>query len=135
MHRPIFVRTEPNVLYRRLWDVALEAYLRCVAVLRPGATVEDVLDAADRIHEAGFTIKDAFLHGFVVGLLPPSVRTRRTVARPHEPFVFEVGMCVVVQPNVVTSNERAGVQVGNLFVITQTGAECLHRVPVQYFVV
>lgn len=135
MHRPVFVRVGPNALYGRLWDVALEAYERCVALLRPGATVEDVLNAAEWIHQEGFTIKDAFLHGFVVGLLPPSVRTRRTTTRPQEPFVFEAGMCVVVQPNVVTPDERAGVQVGNLFLITSTGAECLHRVPVQYFVV
>jgi Xaa-Pro aminopeptidase len=43
-------------------------------------------------------------------------------------------MCVVVQPNVVTSDERAGVQLGNLFRITETGAECLHRLPVQHYV-
>ncbi|MDR7482048.1 MAG: Xaa-Pro peptidase family protein [Armatimonadota bacterium] len=134
MHRPIFVQAEPNALHRRLWDVALEAYTRCVAVLRPGATVEEVLNAAEVIHEAGFTINDSVLHGFVVGLLPPSVRTRRTADGPHDPFTFEAGMCVVVQPNVVTPDERAGVQVGNLFLITATGAECLHRLPVQYYV-
>ena len=43
-------------------------------------------------------------------------------------------MCVVVQPNVVTHDERAGVQLGNLFLITDTGAECLHQLPLQYFV-
>ncbi len=134
MHRPIFVQAEPNALYRRLWDVALDAYTRCAAILRPGATVEDVLDAAEVIHEAGFTINDGFLHGFVIGLLPPSVRTRRTADGPQHPFVFEAGMCVVVQPNVVTADERAGVQLGNLFYITETGSECLHRLPVQYFV-
>lgn len=134
MHRPIFVQAEPNALYRRLWDVALEAYMRCAAVLRHGATVEEVLDAAEVIHEAGLTITDGVLHGFVVGLLPPSVRTRRTADGPHRPFVFEAGMCVVVQPNVVTPDERAGVQLGNLFLITATGAECLHRLPVQYYV-
>ncbi len=29
---------------------------------------------------------------------------------------------------------NTGIQLGNLFHITDTGAECLHRVPVQYFV-
>ncbi len=37
LHRPIFVRAEPNRLYRTLWDVALEAYTRCCAALRAGA--------------------------------------------------------------------------------------------------
>ncbi len=134
MHRPIFVQSPPGDLYRRLWDTALEAYTRASAVLRAGATVEDVLDAAEVIHERGFTINDGLLHGFGIGLLLPSIRTRRTVQEPHAPFVFEAGMCVVVQPNVVTPDERAGVQLGNLFRITGTGCECLHRVPVQYFV-
>jgi hypothetical protein len=43
-------------------------------------------------------------------------------------------MCVVVQPNVVTHDERAGVQLGNLVRITRDGTECLHKLPLQYFV-
>jgi hypothetical protein len=39
-----------------------------------------------------------------------------------------------VQPNVVTLDERAGVQLGNLFRITRDGAECLHRLPLEYSV-
>lgn len=134
MHRPIFVQAEPNPLYRRMWEVALEAYTRCVAALRPGATVEDVLDAGEVIHQAGFTINDGFLHGFGIGLLPPSVGTRHSAHEPARPFTFEAGMCVVVQPNVVTPDEQAGVQLGNLLRITRDGCECLQRTPVQYFV-
>ncbi len=133
LHRPIFVHTEPNKLYHALWEVALEAYQRCAAAIRPGATTEDVLNAADVIHERGFTINDGVLHGFGIGLLPPSVRTRRTVHEPHTPFTFAQGMCVVVQPNVVTPDETAGVQVGNLLAVTETGTECLQQVPLQYF--
>lgn len=137
MHRPIFVQAEPSDLYRQLWDAATESYNRCVKVLRAGATSEDVLDAADVIAERGFTINDGFLHGFGIGLLPPSIGTRESAARRGPPgpnFTFEENMCVVVQPNVVTEDERAGVQLGNLFRITKNGAECLHRLPVQYFV-
>ena len=134
LHRPIFVRAEPNRLYRTLWDVAFLAYAPGCAALRAGATTEDILDAAQVIHNRGFTINDGLLHGFGIGLLPPSIRTRQTVHEPHTPFVFEPDMCVVVQPNVVTSDERAGVQLGNLLKITETGCECLHEVRVQYFV-
>ena len=136
MHRPIFVQTAPGALYQRLWDTALEAYTRCVARLKAGATSEDVLDAGDVIAERGFTINDGFLHGFGIGLLPPSIGTRESAGRrgPLMPvFTFEENMCVVVQPNVVTHDERAGVQLGNLFRITKDGAECLHRLPLQYY--
>jgi Xaa-Pro dipeptidase len=137
MHRPIFVGRAPSALYQNLWETALEAYERCVAILRAGATSEDVLDAAEVIAQRGYTINDGFLHGFGVGLLPPSIGTRESAARrglPGPPFTFEAEMCVVVQPNVVTRDERAGVQVGNLFRITASGAECLHRLPLTYFV-
>jgi Xaa-Pro aminopeptidase len=137
MHRPIFVQAAPRDLYKRLWDATLEAYTRCVKVLRAGATSEDVLDAGDVIAERGFTINDGFLHGFGIGLLPPSIGTRESAGRrgpPGPQFTFAENMCVVVQPNVVTHDERAGLQLGNLFRVTKDGAECLHRLPVQYHV-
>jgi Xaa-Pro aminopeptidase len=67
--------------------------------------------------------------------MPPSIGTRQAKRGvPKPPFRFEANMCVVVQPNVVTCDERAGVQLGDLFRITETGAECLHRLPLQYYV-
>jgi Xaa-Pro dipeptidase len=138
MHRPVFVGEAPNDLYRRIWDATLESYERCVRVLRAGATSEDVLDAADSIAGHGFTINDGFLHGFGIGLLPPSIGTRESASRrgpPGPTFTFEENMCVVVQPNVVTHDERAGLQLGNLFRITRDGAQCLHKLPLKYYVV
>jgi Xaa-Pro aminopeptidase len=134
-HRPLFLQAQPTELYRWLWDAALESYRQCLSRLKPGATSEDVLDAADVIAERGFTVNDAFLHGFGIGLLPPSIGTRQVKRGiPRPPFRFEENMCVVVQPNVVTHDEHAGVQLGNLVRITRDGAECLHRLPLQYFV-
>jgi len=137
MHRPIFVQTEPSKLYQRLWDTALEAYQRCVKSLRAGSNSDDVLDAANVIAERGYTINDGFLHGFGIGLLPPSIGTRESAGRRGglgPKFTFTENMCVVIQPNVVTRDERAGVQLGNLFRITNDGAECLHRLPLMYYV-
>ena len=77
-----------------------------------------MLNAADVIAERGFTINDAFLHGFGIGLLAPLIRSRESAARrgpPGPKFTFEENMCVVVQPNVVTHDEHAGLQLGNLF--------------------
>ena len=136
VQRPVFVAEEPNALYGRLWQCALEAYSRGVQALRAGASTDDLLDASDVIAERGFTINDGFLHGFGIGLLPPNVGTRQSTHRGPQPpkEVFEVGMCVVLQPNVVTHDERAGVQLGNLLHITASGAEPLDKLPVKYFV-
>ena len=134
-HRPIFVQSEPVELYRRLCECSLEAYHRGIGKLRAGATSEDLLDASDIIAARGFTINDGYLHGFGIGLLPPSVGTRQSgLGIPTPPFVLEENMCVVLQPNVVTNDERAGVQLGNLLRITRDGVECLHGLPLQYFV-
>ena len=38
-------------------------------------------------------------------------------------------MTVVVQPNVVTTDGRAGVQFGELLHVTEQGAERLHAAP------
>jgi Xaa-Pro aminopeptidase len=44
-------------------------------------------------------------------------------------FTFESGMTVVVQPNIITRDERAGVQTGELMLVTGDGAERLHSYP------
>ena len=43
--------------------------------------------------------------------------------------MVRAGMTVVVQPNVVTLDHRAGVQCGELVHVTVDGVERLHRAP------
>ena len=38
-------------------------------------------------------------------------------------------MTIVIQPNVITHDQMAGVQTGELVLITETGAESLHTAP------
>jgi Xaa-Pro dipeptidase len=39
----------------------------------------------------------------------------------------------VVQPNVITRDQKAGVQFGELVRVTKTGCESLHRTPREIF--
>ena len=39
---------------------------------------------------------------------------------------------MVVQPNVITRDEKAGVQFGELVRVTKTGCESLHRYPMRF---
>jgi Xaa-Pro dipeptidase len=130
--RPFTIGTPPTAEYQRLYDVAVEAYNRIAGVLRGGATTDEVLDAAEYIHAAGFTICDDLLHGFGGGYLEPVLRTRRTSAMLPRPFTFRENMVVVIQPNVITSNEHMGVQVGELVRITHNGVESLHNYPMRF---
>ena len=134
IHRPIAVGEPPVPSYQRMYEVALEAYQEIVKVIRPGATEQDVLDAAEVIHKKGFTIYDDLVHGFGGGYLPPVLRTRQTTHGVVEPFVFEKNMCIVVQPNVISQDERMGLQLGQLHVLTEAGLEPLHRFPFDFIV-
>ncbi len=134
IHRPLAVGRAPTLLYARVYEVALEAYQRIVSVLHPGATLGQVLDAADFIAAQGLTVCDDLLHGYGMGYLPPVARTRATAHAQQPPgtFVFEENMVIVVQPNVYDPSTGAGLQVGNLLVITRDGAESLQTHPMEF---
>jgi Xaa-Pro dipeptidase len=136
IHRPVFVRAEPTPAWQRLFDTALHAYLAIVEVMRPGAHEGDVVRAASVIGERGYAIYDDLVHGYGVDIHPPVIDRscgrfwpwdeRRPAPAGRR---FERDMAVVVQPNPVTRDERMGLQLGALTVVTEEGAETLHRVP------
>ncbi len=130
--RPFAIGASPTTEYKRMYDVAVETFNRIANIIRAGATSDDVLDAGEYIHSVGFTIYDDLVHGFGGGYLPPILRTRQTSARPPQPFTFRENMTIVIQPNVITEDERMGVQVGELVRITRTGVESLHRYPMRF---
>jgi Xaa-Pro aminopeptidase len=111
------IDADPTPLYRELLSQAEAAFDAIVARLRAGATAAELSQAAGDI-----TIRDDLVHGFVGGYLPPVLGART----PVPDFTFEAGMTVVVQPNVVTPDERAGVQIGELLLVTDHGFERLH---------
>jgi Xaa-Pro aminopeptidase len=127
--RTFTVAAEPTTLYRELHDVADAAFDAIVARLRPGATAADLVTASRLIEDAGFTIRDDLVHGFVGGYLPPVLGSSSRALTEVPDFTFEAGMTVVVQPNVVTTDESAGVQTGELLLVTEDGAASLHDYP------
>jgi Xaa-Pro aminopeptidase len=127
--RSFTVAAEPTPLYAELQSVADAAFDAVVAALRPGATAAELVAASAPIEAAGFTIRDDLVHGFVGGYLAPILGSLSRQLTPVPDFTFEAGMMVVVQPNVVTREETAGVQTGELLLVTEDGAESLHDFP------
>jgi len=127
--RSFAVGEDPPPLYRALHDTADAAFDAVAAVLRHGATPAQVIEAAGVIEDSGFTIIDDLLHGYGGGYFPPILGSRSRPAGPIPDEPFEAGMTVVIQPNVVTPDGKAGVQTGELVLITQTGIERLHAFP------
>jgi Xaa-Pro aminopeptidase len=149
--RTFAIAAPATPLYRDLHRVAEAAFDAMAARLRAGATAQDLAAAAaEIILPAGYTIYDDLMHGFGGGYLPPVIsradlESRRAAQaaspRPQPPrrpgpggtaagdFTFAAGMTVVLQPNVITPDERAGVQTGELVLVTESGWEPLHRYP------
>jgi Xaa-Pro dipeptidase len=127
--RSFAVGEEPPPLYRALHAAADAAFDAVAAVLKHGATPAQAVEAAGVIEDAGFTIIDDLLHGYGGGYFPPILGSKSRPAGPIPAEPFEAGMTVVVQPNVVTRDGKAGVQTGELLLITNAGIERLHSFP------
>jgi Xaa-Pro aminopeptidase len=124
-----FALGEPNRLYRELHTAADAAFDAIAAVLKAGATPAQVIEASGVIEDAGFTIIDDLLHGYGGGYLPPILGCKSRPAGPVPQEPFRAGQTVVIQPNVVTRDGKAGVQSGEMVLITNTGIERLHAMP------
>jgi Xaa-Pro aminopeptidase len=130
VHRAIFIDAEPTPVWQRLFAAALSAYEGLARAVRTEATIADAVRAAEPIREAGFTIYDDLVHGYGVDILPPIIDRARFEHPPQEDDThFERNTAVVLQPNPITPDERMGLQLGALTIVTDNGAESLHRVP------
>src|SRR5262249_35798290 len=127
--RSFAVGEEPPPLYRALHAAADAAFDAVAAVLKPRATPAPVVEAPRVVGDAGFPIIDDLLHGYGGGYFPPILGSKSRPAGPIPAEPFEAGMTVVVQPNVVTRDGQAGVQTGELLLITNAGVERLHSFP------
>src|SRR5258708_10857586 len=131
--RSFTVGAEPTPLYRDLHAAAEAAFDAVSGVVRHGTTMDEILQAAGVIEERGFTVCDDLMHGFGGGYFPPVLGTRSRPAGPLPKMTLEENMTVVVQPNVISRDAPAGVQVGELIRITRTGYERMHQAPRGFF--
>lgn len=124
--RTFVVGGELNALYSHLHEVADAAFAAISALLVPGTHAHELVEASQVIEDAGFTTYDDLVHGYGGGYLAPVLGS---ISRPNEvveDFVLEENMMLVVQPNVVTNDHRAGVQTGECLVVAKNGPRRLH---------
>jgi len=127
--RTVTVEAELTDPYRRLHEIAWQAFHEVARAIAPGVSGAAVVEAASLIDAQGVTICDDLVHGYGGGYLPPILRTPGSSHGPVPDFVFERNMTLVIQPNVVTTDQRAGVQVGELVRVTDDGVVSLQRIP------
>lgn len=131
--RTFTVGTEATALYRDLHATAEAAFDAITGKIHHGTTMEEIVEASGVIEDRGFTIYDDLMHGFGGGYFPPILGSRSRPAGPLPAMTLEENMTIVVQPNVVTPDHKAGVQVGELVRVTRTGFERLHSAPRGFF--
>jgi Xaa-Pro aminopeptidase len=125
--RTYAVAAEPTPLYRDLHATAVAAYDAITRAIRPGVAAEDLIEASAIIERNGFTTYDDLVHGYGGGYFAPILGSRSRPAGHPATLTLRENMCMVVQPNVITRDEKAGVQFGELVRVTRTGFESLHR--------
>jgi Xaa-Pro dipeptidase len=127
--RGFTVAAEPTSLYRDLHDTATAAFDAITKAIRPGVAARELIEASAVIERNGFTTCDDLVHGYGGGYFAPILGSKSRPAGHPATLTLAENMCLVVQPNVITRDEKAGVQVGELMRVTKTGSESLHRMP------
>jgi Xaa-Pro dipeptidase len=127
--RGFTVEAEPTQLYRDLHATAVAAFEGITKAIRPGVHAQELVEASAVIEKNGFTTNDDLVHGYGGGYFAPILGSKSRPAGHPATLVLQENMCMVVQPNVITKDEKAGVQFGELVRVTKTGFESLHRTP------
>lgn len=131
IHRPFAIGKEPSPTYRKLFDAALECYENIRKICKPGTTSEQIIAASSIIEESGFTTYDSVFHGEAGK--SPELGTK-SAAQPLEPWTLQENMVHVIQPNPITKDFKAGLQLGAAVVVKPSGGEPLHNYPFKFSV-
>ncbi len=131
IHRPFAIAQEPSPLYRQLFDAAFQCYENMRKICKPGSTSEQLIAASSVIEDCGFTTYDSVFHGEAGK--SPELGTR-SAAHPVEPWTLVENMVHVIQPNPVTKDFKAGLQLGAAVVVKPGGGEPLHNYPFKFSV-
>lgn len=129
IHRPFAIGKEPAPIYRRLFEAALQCYENIRRICKPGVTSEEIVAASSIIEESGFTSYDSVFHGEAGK--SPELGTK-SAAHPVEPWTLEENMVHVIQPNPITKDFSAGLQLGAAVVVKPSGGEPLHNYPFKF---
>jgi Xaa-Pro dipeptidase len=129
IHRPFAIAREPSPLYRKLFDTALECYENIRAICKPGTTSEELIAASSVIEDNGFTSYDSVFHGEAGK--SPELGTR-SAAHPLEPWTLVENMVHIIQPNPITRDFKAGLQLGAAVIVKPDGGEPLHNYPFKF---
>jgi Xaa-Pro aminopeptidase len=132
IHRSYSLGEEPTHEWQEIHSVAVEAFETILGLIKDGTSTTEVEEAAELIHRRGYSIYDDLLHG--ANQYPPIIQTRTTSRREGGEMLFRENMAVTIQPNVITTDERMGLQFGETVVVRKHGCEPLNAFPRRWIV-
>lgn len=132
IHRTFSLGEPPTPEWQKLHDVAVEAFEVLCETIKDGVSTREAEEAAEVIHRRGYTIYDDLIHG--ANQYPPIIQTRTTRRHESPEVLFRENMVIVIQPNVITADERMGLQFGETLLVTKTGCQTLNRFPRRWIV-
>jgi len=127
IHRTFSIGEGPTPEWQKMHDAAVEAFEVLCKVIKDGATTSEAEEAGEVIHRRGFSTYDDVVHG--VNQYPPIFQTKTRKRHDSGEMVFRENMVIVIQPNLITYDEKMGLQFGETLVVKKTGCESLNAYP------
>jgi Xaa-Pro aminopeptidase len=132
IHRTYSLAEDPTPKWKKLHDVAVEAFETLALLIKDGTSTQEAEEASEVIHRRGYTIYDDLIHG--ANQYPPIFQTRTTARHEGGEIIFREKMVIVIQPNVITKDEKMGLQFGETLVVRKKGCESLNSFPREWIV-
>jgi Xaa-Pro aminopeptidase len=130
IHRTFSIGEGPTPEWQKMHDAAVEAFDVLCKVVKDGATTSEAEEAGEVIHRRGYSTYDDVVHG--VNQYPPIFQTKTRKRHDSGEMVFRENMVIVIQPNLITYDEKMGLQFGETLVVKKTGCESLNAYPRQW---
>lgn len=127
IHRTFSIGEGPTPEWRKMHDAAMEAFEVLSKIIKDGATTTEAEEAAEIIHKRGYSTYDDLVHG--VNQYPPIFQTKTRKRHESRELVFRENMVIVIQPNLMTYDEKMGLQFGETLVVKKHGCESLNAFP------
>lgn len=124
IHRTYSLGEGPTPEWKKLHDVAVEAFGTLSGLIKDGTSTREAEEAAEVIHRRGYSIYDDLIHG--ANQYPPIFQTRTTARHESAEVIFRENMVIVIQPNVITKDEKMGLQFGETLVVRKNACESLN---------
>jgi len=132
IHRTFSIGEGPTPEWQKMHDAAMEAFEILSTVIKDGATTTEAEEAAEIIHGRGYSTYDDLVHG--VNQYPPIFQTKTRKRHDSREITFRENMVIVIQPNLITYDEKMGLQFGETLVVKKTGCESLNAYPRQWVI-